>query len=893
MKKFTNKPYYVSSVQETLNTLKTSQQGLSEFDAQGRLESFGKNILPKKKKLSKLSLLLKQFNSVLIYIILVAAAISFFIGDIVEGVFIIFVVLVNVVVSFFQEYKADQALEKLQGTVQQYARVIRDGQKKQILAENIVVGDVVEAMSGDKITADGRIIDAIDLRVNESSLTGEWKGVNKNNVPLEKTVAISDQKNTVFSSTSVTQGQALFVVTATGQDTEIGKIAKLVKESEEPPTPLQKKLAHLSRIVGVLIVVTITAFAFLEIWRGERIEEVFLSSTALVVSAIPEGLLPAITIILIFGMRRLAKQRALVRKLAVNETMGSVTMICTDKTGTLTEGKMRVSHILTGSKELFNYEINNLDSNNQESHGGHIKALLIASLVNDAYIENPTESLAYWKVHGRPTDKALLLAGTQSGIDVEKFQSNNKLIDQELFSSKQKYATRTFELSDGSAELMMLGAPEQVLSRTSQVCVGEHCRSINSKEGEELKKRFDELTSKGLRVLACAERVVDKNEYENLSREDKNSNLALIGFIALKDPLRSDVGDSLTSAEKAGIKTIIITGDHAVTAEAIMSELGYYLEKDQICIGTEIDKMDDEELGKKVKRVKIFARVSPKHKIRIVKALQKNGEIVAMVGDGINDAPALKAANVGISVGSGTDIAKEVSDIVLLDSSFNTIVKAVEQGRMIYENIRRIIIYLLADDFSELFVFFIAMAFGWPLPLLAVQILWINLIEDGFPDAALTTENDKKGLMDVPPRNPKEPILSKSYKKFIFGVFLVSGIAATLAFYLTLHFSQNIDLARTVTFALISFDSLIFVYIIRNFRKSIFRRDIFSNIFVNLANFVALALLLISLYVPFAAQFLHTIPLNVNDWFLIIGLTVVETIIFEILKFRFFSKGLI
>lgn len=889
MKKFTNKPYYVSSVQETLNTLKTSQQGLSEFDARGRLESFGKNILPKKKKLSKLSLLLKQFNSVLIYIILVAAAISFFIGDIVEGSFIIFVVLVNVIVSFFQEYKADQALEKLQGTVQQYTRVIRDGQKKQILAENIVVGDVAEVMSGDKITADGRIINAVDLKVNESSLTGEWKGVNKNNAPLKKIVAISDQKNTVFSSTNVTQGQALFVVTATGQDTEIGKIAKLVKESEEPPTPLQKKLAYLSRIIGILIIITITAFAFLEIWRGERIEEVFLSSTALVVSAIPEGLLPAITIILIFGMRRLAKQRALVRKLAVNETMGSVTMICTDKTGTLTEGKMRVSHILTGTKELFNYEMSYLDSNS-ESHGGHIRALRIASLVNDAYIENPMDSLAYWKIHGRPTDKALLLAGTQSGIDVEKFRANNKLIDQELFSSKQKYATRTFQLSDGLVELMMLGAPEQVLSRTSQVCVGENCQSINSQEGEELKKRFDELTSKGLRVLACAERVIDKNEYKKLSREDKNKNLSLVGFIALKDPLRSDVGDSLTLAEKAGIKTIIITGDHAVTAEAIMSELGYYLERDQICVGTEIDKMDDEELGKKVKRAKIFARVSPKHKIRIVKALQKDGEIVAMVGDGINDAPALKAANVGISVGSGTDIAKEVSDIVLLDSSFNTIVKAVEQGRMIYENIRRIIIYLLADDFSELFVFFIAMAFGWPLPLLAVQILWINLIEDGFPDAALTTENDKKGLMDVPPRNPQEPILSKPYKKFIFAVFLVSGIAATLAFYLTLHFSQDIDLARTVTFAMISFDSLIFVYIIRNFRKSIVRWDIFSNMFVNLASFVSLVFLLFGLYSPFASQFLHTVPLSMNNWGLIIGFTVVETIIFEILKVRFFRK---
>lgn len=888
MKKFISKPYYTLTVQDTLRHLKSGQQGLSEFDARGRLESFGGNILPKQKKLSKLTLLLKQFKSVLIYIILAAAAISFFIGDIVEGVFIVFVVLVNVIVSFFQEYKAEQALEKLQNTVQQYTRVIRDGRKRQILAKDIVVGDIVEIMSGDKVVADGRIVSEVGLKINESSLTGEWKGVEKKDTFLENVLAVSDQRNMIFSGTSVTEGQGLFVVTATGIDTEIGKIAKLVKESEEPQTPLQKKLAHLSRVVGMLILLTIAAFALLEIWRGENIEDIFLSSTALVVSAIPEGLLPAITIILIFGMRRLAKQRALVRKLAVNETMGAITTICTDKTGTLTEGRMQVSHILTGLKELFHYEMNHLDSSHS-SHG-HMEALLIASLVNDAYIENPYDSLTSWKVQGRPTDKALLMAGVQSGIDVEKFRLKNKLVDQELFNSKNKYATRTFQIDENSVKLMMLGAPEKILSKTSQVCINSHCQSINSKEGEELKKRFNELTSKGLRVLACAEKIIDNNEYNNLSKDERNKDLSLIGFIGLKDPLRSDVKDSLEVAEKAGIKTIIITGDHAVTAEAIMAELGYYIDKSQVCVGNEIDGISDDELHKKIKKTKIFARVLPEHKIRIVKSLQKDGEIVAMVGDGINDAPALKAADVGISVGTGTDIAKEVSDIVLLDSSFNTIVKAVEQGRMIYENIRRIIIYLLADDFSELFVFFVAMAFGWPLPLLAVQILWINLIEDGFPDVALTTENDKKGLMDIPPRNPKEPILSRPYKKFMFAVFLVSGIAATLAFYLTLRFSQDIDLARTVTFAMISFDSLVFVYIIRNFRKSIFRRDIFSNMFVNLASFVALALLLFGLYVPFAAQFLHTVPLSMNDWGLIVGFTIIETIIFEILKVKFFRK---
>lgn len=885
MKNFSQKSYCNLSAQESIDDLKTSWQGLSEKEAENRRNSFGENVLPKQKKLSKLALFFKQFNSILIYIILVASGISFFIGDFAEGVFIIIVVFINVLVSFIQEYKAERVLEKLQNTVQQYVRVIRSGHKRKILAKNVVVGDLLEIVSGNKVVADGRLVKTIDLSMDESSLTGEWKNVSKTEEKLENLVSISDQKNMVFSGTTVTQGQGLFVVTAIGIDTEIGKIARLVKENKEPPTPLQKKLTHLSKLVGIFILVTIAIFSALEFWRGESLEKIFLSSTALIVSAIPEGLLPAITIILILGMRRLAKQKALVRKLSINETMGAVTTICTDKTGTLTEGKMQVSHILTGSKELFHYEIEKLNSNGE----GHIQALLIASLVNEAFIENQKDTLSKWKIHGRPTDKALLLAGIQSGIDVEDFYSKNKLVSQELFNSKQKWATRTFQNQDDSVRLMILGAPEQIFNKVSQVYSNRILYHINSQEAEELKKRFYELTSKGLRVLACAEKTFSSTEYKNLSSEQRMENLNLVGFIALKDPLRSDVRYSLSLAEKAGIKTKIITGDHLVTAEVIMTELGYKLSKSEIVEGKDLDEMTDEILQKRVEEIKVFARVLPEHKIRIVKALQKNGEIVAMVGDGINDAPALKASDVGISVGSGTDIAKEVSGIVLLDSSFHTIIKAIEQGRMIYENIRRIIVCLLADDFSELFIFFVAIIFGWPLPLLATQILWINLVEDSFLDIGLATENDRKGLMEVPPRDPKEPILTKSYKKFVAWVFLISGIMATLSFYLTWNFTQDMDLARTMAFTFIAFDSLVFIYVIRNLRKSIFRSDIFSNYFINLAVFTALLLLLVGLYLPFMTQFLQVKYLSLNCWIFILSLTLIETVIFEILKFRFFK----
>ncbi len=891
MKKFTSKAYYAISSSSALLHLQTSVNGLSDFDASGRLNSFGKNVLPKTKKMSRILLFLRQFNNPLIYIVIFAAVISFFIGHMIDASFIMIVVFFNAVVGFIQENKAEKSLDKLRSSVQQYVRVIRSGRKKKILSDNISIGDIVDLMSGDRVTADGRLIEATDLRVNESTLTGEWGDVKKNTDIIDDDVIIADQSNMVFAGTSVTSGHGLYVVTATGIDTEIGKISNFVKNEKDPQTPLQKKFASFSRTIGLAVFIAILIFSALGILRGESIKDIFVASTALTVSAIPEGLLPAITIVLIFGMRRLAKSRALVRRLNASETMGAITTICSDKTGTLTQGEMRVSHILTGANELFDFDgcINEICSIDNDLIG-HGKALEIASIVNDAYIENPNEELSNAIVHGRPTDKALLIAGAQFGIDVDKFRREHKLIDQELFKSQKKYAVRVHQIDDGKVRIMMLGAPEVILDGITHIDVNDVKMPINSQEGKSLKKTFEKLTTRGLRVLACSERILTQETFNRLSKEERYSDMSLVGYVALKDPLRIDVEKSLKKAENAGIRLIIITGDHASTASSIMSELGHNVARHNISIGIDLNDLSDSEMQEKVKHTEIFARVLPEHKIRIVRALQANGEVVAMVGDGINDAPALKASDVGISVGNGTDIAKEVSDIVLVDNSFSTIITAIEQGRVIYENIRRILIYLIADDFSELFLFFVAMMFGWPLPLLPLQILWINLVEDGLPNIALTTEYDSKGLMNEPPRNPKESIITKNYRKFIIIVFLVSGLAATFLFWIVRDVTNNVDIARTATFILIAFDSLMFAYVIKSFRRYVFRLDIFDNKFINISVIVAIFLLAIAMYAPTLSQFLGTVPLDMSIIVMIVVITFIEIIIFEISKGILFMR---
>lgn len=882
------RPYYSIPAGQALKILKTSSEGLTDFEAQGRLDKLGENKLPESQKLSVLRIFLRQFNSPLIFIILTAAGLSFLVNHWIDALFIIFVVLINTTVGFLQENKAEKTLEKLSRSVKFYCTVIRQGVRKRILSQNLTVGDIIEIREGDKIPADGRLIESRGLKINEAMLTGESMRVEKSIKTLREDQVVADRNNMVFMGTAAEEGWALAVVTAVGEKTELGKISHLVKKEKETETPLQKKFRRLSRQLGGAILVAITIFFIISFFRGGDWYEIFITSIALVVSAIPEGLLPAITVVLILGMRRLARKKALVRKLNATESMGAITVICMDKTGTLTRGEMQVSHILTGAKELLHEEKNFKNISIDEGLVSHLKTLEIAALVNDAYVENPKDEFSKRIVKGRPTDSALLLAGLSAGLEREELEKELILLEKIDFNSAKKYAVNIYKTKENEVLVYVLGAPEEIIKRSERVDINGRSVRIFSREGKNLFRRVDELTGQGLRLLACGMKKISPSEYENYKEEkEKLKNLSLTGFIALKDPLRKDVSDSVKIARRAGIRPVIITGDHKNTTRSIMSELGMSLKDDEIMEGKYLEGMTDSELGKKSGKISIFARVAPAHKIRIVRAFQARGEVAAMVGDGVNDAPALKAADVGIAVGTGTDIAKEVADIILLDNSFSVIIKAIEQGRLMRQNIRRVIVYLAADDFSELFLFFSAIIMGLPFPLYPLQILWINLVEDSFPDIALTAEKNTDGLMDEPPPDSKEPILSRPYRKFMFFVFLISGLAAFSLFYFSWKFYGDLEKARTLTFTLIAFDSLTFAFIIRFFRQSVFNRQIFSNKILNLAVLVSFLILLIGLYFPPLQKLLKTVPLGIIDWGIIIGLSLLELLILERLKLSF------
>lgn len=884
--------YSTLTPEDVLKEVRSSRNGLRDRDAQERLARSGPNELPKDKQTHPLIVFLRQFNSPLIYIVMIAAAISAIIGHYTDAFFIMVVVFINALVGYLQEAKAQKALAALQSTLVPHTRVIREGAMREINASDVVVGDIIVLHAGDRIVADGRVIQVDELSVNEAVLTGESTDVVKRVEKVVGHMQLGDQKCMVFAGSHISQGEGLFVVTHIGSDTELGKIANLVNDQDQVTEPLKKKFAQLSRIVGVIVAVLIALFSWLGYLRGQSVDEIFVTATALVVSAIPEGLLPAVTIIMIFGARRLIKRKALVRRLGVTETIGAITTICTDKTGTLTQGIMQVSHILTNTQNVTDFDPNAHKSDNGASvtHDDHTRVLLIGGVLNDAFVENHDAAIDEWIVRGRPTDQALLLAAAQSGISREQFLQTHERVGHIAFSSARKFAAHFYEnIESHDRHLFAIGAPEKIIAQATHLRNGEDLIDIKSPEGAHLMEQLDALTRRGLRVLACAERDITRAVDDDMTSydEDDVQDLTLVGFIALHDPIRAEAKISLRRAQQAGIRPMIITGDHGFTARAIAGDLDWNIPEDAICTGAQVEKMSVEELRQRVANVSIFARVAPEHKIRIVHALQDNGEVVAMVGDGVNDAPALKASHVGISMGNGSDITKGVADIVLLNNSFSTIVDAIEQGRVIYENIRRTMIYLLADDFSELFVFFVAMFLGLPLPLVAAQILWINLVEDSFPNIALTTERDTKGLMDIPPRKPNEPILSRPHQIFMVIIFFVSGLAATALFVSALDL-YNVEYARTMTFALISFDSLVLAYVLRSFRQSVWRRDIFSNKIINITIAISFSLLLLGIYQPHLAQLLSTVPLDGISWSIIVAVTILELIILEIAKRKLF-----
>ncbi len=844
--------WHSQSIKDVFASFNVSKSGILSNDIQQRRDEYGFNELPKAKKKSIFVIGFDQVKNPLMMILIFAVVVSGFLGEWFDSAIISLAIVINIGMGFFEEYKADRSLYKLQLFLEHKVWVRRDDIEKSIPARELLPGDIVLLSSGDKVVADGRVILSNLLTVNEASLTGESVPQKKQSNSIDVKTAISDQVNMLFSGTKIVGGQGEYLVTAIGMKTEIGHIAKLVSDTVEKKTPFQKQMDAFSKALG-FIVLGIALISFLiGIFRGIEPFEMFEMSVALAIASVPEGLVVVVTVILVIGMRRILRQDALVRKLVAAETLGSVSIICTDKTGTITTGEMTVTEIYLGYKKIDIKEKNNCD----ELH----KAVF---LTNHSTIEIDFET-GKPKYHGSATENSLL----HHFNDIVFIDRNDYKIVLDLpFNAQSKFSAVVVR-DNHSCRVYALGAPEVII----KLC------DLSDSEVKKYTKILNEMTGRGLRVLMAAERSCQINEIKN--REDIKD-LKSLGFIGLKDPVRLSATKSIAEASRAGVRTIMVTGDHAETARSIAHEVGIDVIDNRLVTGDQLDEMTDNELFDQIEGISVFARVLPRHKLRIIHAWQSKEHSVAMTGDGVNDAPAIKAADIGIAFGSGTEVTKETSDLVLLNNDFSTIVSAIRQGRVMLDNIRKVIIYLLADAAEEIALVVFAIVFKLPLPILATQILWINLISDGPAAVALAFEPGEKDVMALPPRLKNESLVNHDIKVFIILLASVTSVTLILVFVAMYFSGLDIQVIRTFIYTALGIDTLLYAFAIRKLRTGILKSNPLENPWLIVSVLFGFVLLLTPLFIePFKTWFEFT-DLSTNEWVAAIGLAVYELILIE------------
>ena len=852
------------SAEKIFEILETNEQGLNEQEIKKRQKKYGLNKLPEKKPVSSFKIFLSQFKSPLIYILLIAAGISFLLKENIDALIILAAVIINTLIGFFQENKAEESLRKLKQMVEHHSRVIRQNKEHFIKSSELVPGDIIILEAGDIVSADARIIKTHQFQVNEAILTGESLPSFKKEGIFKEDTLLAERENMVYFGTTVAGGKAEAVVIVTGSKTEIGKIGVLLKETEEGQTPLQKKIAALAKILAIVITFACLLLLAIGLLTGREFLETLLISVAVAVAGIPEGLVIAVTVCLSLGMHRILGKKALVRKLIAAETLGSTTTICLDKTGTLTEGKMSVSHLIPYAS-------------------ARKEEVSIASLIcNNAIVENPFDELKNWIINGDSTEIALIFGAAGAGIEREEILKNFPRLDEIPFDSEKMWMATLNENKKNPQQniIFLKGAPEKVIS----LC------ELSDKEREKIKEEINLLTSKGLRVLSFAKKEVDQQikEIEDISIKK----MKFLGIIALKDPLRGEAKETVRECKQAGLRPIIITGDYKLTAQAIAEELGLLKDEKKIIDAQDLEKLSEQDLQKLVKKIEVYARVEPKHKIRIIKALQANKEIVAMTGDGVNDAPALKAADIGIALNSGSEVTKEIADIVLLDDNFKTIVEAIKEGRVIFNNIKRVVLYLLVGSFAELVLIGGAIIFGWPLPLLVAQILWINIIEDALPAMALAHERTGADeVMREKPQSLGTPIIDREMKFFIFIIgFFANFLLLTLYWYL-LNYSQfKFDHIRSFIFVGLGIDSVFIIFSCKDLKKNVWRYNPFNNRFLNFSVLFSFMMFFVALYIPFFQNILRVVPLRIEDWLFLLSFGLLHLFLIELAKMFFIRK---
>jgi Ca2+-transporting ATPase len=834
--------WYQQTVQDVLHAFETGNDGLLPGQVTEAEEEYGRNALPREKPKSLLGIFVAQFWNPLMVILIMAALASALFHEWLDVGVIAIAVLLNVLLGTVEEYKADQSLEQLKSFLPQQARVRRGGKERVIDSVDIVPGDRLLLSAGDKITADARLVKANNVLVDEAPLTGESTEVEKQMEPLTGQVAVAEQVNMVFAGTTFTAGVAEAIVVRTGVHTEIGTISHLVANVEEEETPLQKQLRLFAMFLGGAVILLSLVVFLIGIVNGVETVEMMRIAIALAVSAIPEGLVIALTIILAVGMQRILKRQALVRKLVAAETLGSVSVICTDKTGTLTTGQMSVA-----------------------VHGGNEEALKEAILLTQAvHMEREGDDV---RLSGSPTEIGLM----NFAWNAERFdglQETSSVVDDLPFDSKRKFKARLVQRGSRK-ELFVIGAPDVLFERLD----------VSDAELQRVREEVEAQASQGLRLLLLCRR-----DEVDAANEQTARDLHVLGWVGLRDPLRKDAKETIEQAVAAGIRPVMITGDHPETAFRIAQEAGLVSRADEIVTGAELDTLDDEAFARRLRTISVYARVLPKHKLRIIDAWQKTGASVAMVGDGVNDAPAIKGADIGVALGSGTEVTKQAADMVLLDGRFQTIVAAVKEGRVMFENIRKTVVYLLSDSFSEIILILGALLFALPMPILPAQILWINLVKDGFASIALAFEPAEDGVMNDPPRSKKEPLLNSEMKALIIIIGITTNVLLLSLFFYLLGQSLPIEYIRTFVFIALGLDSLVYVFAVRTLRVNIFHSKPFANTWLLGGNVLGLISLAIPVTIPFLQEVFGFVDIGWFEWTVAACMSIVNLMMIELVK---------
>ena len=900
------KEWYQNDVNSVCALEQTSlTDGLQEDVAQARLAEQGKNELQEAERKSAIMQFLNQFKDFMVLVLVGATLISGLLGEYLDAITIVAIIIMNAILGFVQEYRAERSLRALKQLTSPMANVIRGGVAQHIPANLLVTGDVVLLESGDRIPADLRFTEANSLYVEESALTGESLPVNKHNREIQaEGIALGDQKNIGFMGTMVTRGTARGIVVRTGMDTEMGKIAHLIQSTESGETPLQHRLEQLGKIlIGVAIALTIVV-VLAGIIHGQPAYGMFLAGVSLAVAAIPEGLPAIVTIALAMGVQRMIKRRAIVRKLPSVETLGCASVICSDKTGTLTQNKMTVTHIWVDGK-LIEVSGTGYDPYGEIKYEGkHIdpkknltleRLLSTAILCNNAALteEEPdtnkkkaskTVVQPVWTIKGDPTEGALMVLGAKAGITSKSMSAFYHREVEFPFESERKRMSVVVK-HQGSRMVFAKGAPDELLHHCSHILWEGKVIPLTNTLRQRALSANEGMAKAALRVIGMAYRVLRPHDAVS-EAIDVEKQLIFVGLTGMMDPPRQEVRSSIQLCRKAGIKTVMITGDHQSTAEAIAEKLGIMQKGGLSVTGRQLSAMSDEELDHIINDVYVYARVSPEHKLRIVKALKANGHVVAMTGDGVNDAPAIKAADIGIAMGiTGTDVTKEASSLILSDDNFSTIVAAIEEGRGIYENIRKFIRYLLASNVGEILTMFIAMLMGMPLPLVPIQILWVNLVTDGLPAMALGVDQPEKDLMQHSPRSAKENIFARRLGWKIISRGALIGLCTLGAFWISLQYNpleaDNLVRAQTMAFATLVMAQLIHVFDCRSSR-SIFHRNPFQNRYLVLAVLSSVLLLLGVVYVDAMQPIFKTVELGISEWLIVLIAAGIPTFFFGI-----------